>query len=81
MTTTKQGYLFNRIAPADVAGYPEDSMLYVNYLHSCNNNPFAVTGIAYLWESNPMETMLGAPIYSADEYRLPAAPWQFQVRF
>ena len=38
-----------------------------------------VTGIAYMWEDTPVKGMLAAPIYSADEFRLPAAPWTFQL--
>jgi len=32
--------------------------------------------IAYLWRETPVLETLGLPIYSADEFRLPAAPWK-----
>ena len=31
---------------------------------------------AYLWRETPIKGYLAAPIYSADIYRLPAAPWK-----
>ena len=37
------------------------------------------TGIAYMWEDTPVQGMLAAPIYSDDEFRLPAAPWTFEL--
>ena len=34
------------------------------------------TGLAYLWRQTPVKGYLAAPIYAADRYRLPAAPWK-----
>ena len=35
--------------------------------------------LAYLWKDTPVKEYLGAPIYSSDVYRLPAAPWAFEI--
>ena len=72
-------YYCNYILKANIAAYPEDATIYVDYSFECGNDPLAVTGIAYLWESDPVKGMLAAPIYSTDEYRLPAAPWKFNL--
>ena len=62
-----------------IAAYPESGDFYVDYSNECGGNPFAVTGIAYLWEDIPTRRSLGAPIYSDDEYRLPATPWKYDI--
>ena len=38
-----------------------------------------VKHLAYLWADTPVKAYLGAPIYAADEYRLPGAPWVFSL--
>ena len=37
--------------------------------------PTDTVGVAYLWETTPVLQMEGLPIYAADQFRLPAAPW------
>ena len=37
--------------------------------------PVDTVGVAYLWETTPVLQMEGLPIYAADQFRLPAAPW------
>ena len=37
--------------------------------------PADTVGVAYLWETTPVLQMEGLPIYAADQFRLPAAPW------
>ena len=37
------------------------------------------SGLAYLWEDTPTVTNFGLPIYAADEYHLPGAPWKVYV--
>ena len=41
--------------------------------------PSTTVGVAYLWETTPVLQMEGLPIYAADPYRLPAAPWIKEV--
>ena len=41
--------------------------------------PADTVGVAYLWETTPVLQMEGLPIYAADQYRLPAAPWIRQI--
>ena len=41
--------------------------------------PADTVGVAYLWETTPVLQMEGLPIYAADQYRLPAAPWIKQI--
>merc|ERR1712241_777896 len=43
--------------------------------------PADTVGVAYLWETTPVLQMEGLPIYAADQYRLPAAPWIKQIEF
>ena len=50
----------------------------VDYSGECANSGGA-NGIAYLWEDSPVKGMLAAPIYSNDDFRLPAAPWKIPV--
>ena len=51
----------------------------VSYGSQCGEGEEA-SGIAYLWEDNPVRAMLGAPIYSDDTFRLPAGPWKWQLK-
>ena len=39
------------------------------------------TGLAYLWRDTPTKRMTGLPIYSNDTFRLPGAPWKFELPF
>ena len=41
--------------------------------------PADTVGVAYLWETTPVLQLEGLPIYAADQYRLPAAPWIRQI--
>ena len=43
--------------------------------------PSCSVGIAYLWERTPVLATEGLPIYAADQFRLPAAPWIRQIEF
>ena len=45
----------------------------IDYSTECPES--APTGIAYMWEDTPVKGMLASPIYSDDEFRLPAATW------
>ena len=38
-----------------------------------------VPSLAYLWRETPIQGYLAAPIYSTDNYRLPAAPWKISA--
>ena len=35
----------------------------------------SATAVAYLWATTPILGMEALPIYSDDEFKLPAAPW------
>jgi len=35
--------------------------------------------IGYIWRESPVEKLLGLPIYSQDEFRLPSPPWKFKI--
>ena len=41
--------------------------------------PSCSIGLAYLWETTPVTEMEGLPIYAADQFRLPAAPWLREI--
>ena len=56
-----------------------DTEIFIDLSTECVHQLTNATGLAYLWESDPVRKMLGAPIYSADEFRLPAAPWKHQL--
>ena len=38
-----------------------------------------IRNIAYLWEDNPVEEYLGAPIVANDEFKLPGGPWNYKL--
>ena len=54
---------------------------------SLNGRAFAMVipacsiGIAYLWETTPVLATEGLPIYAADQFSLPAAPWMRPIEF
>ena len=37
--------------------------------------PSDANGLAYLWETTPVLGMKALPMYAADEFELPGAPW------
>ena len=37
------------------------------------------SGLAYLWEDIPTKRVKGLPIYSSDNFGLPAAPWKTEI--
>lgn len=67
---------WTRIESQYVTADTVSGMVSVDYSAECPSS--APTGIAYMWEDTPVQGMLAAPIYSADEFRLPAAPWKFE---
>ena len=38
-----------------------------------------IRNLAYLWEDNPVEEYLGAPIVANDEFKLPGGPWNYKL--
>ena len=41
--------------------------------------PSCSVGFAYLWKSAPVLGTEALPIYAANEFKLPAAPWKWEV--
>ena len=39
------------------------------------NVPYCTVALAYLWETTPVLGTEALPMYAADEFRLPGAPW------
>ena len=56
----------------------EEAKIMIN-LHLAECNITGVQHLAYLWADTPVKAYLGAPIYSTDMYRLPAAPWVYAL--
>ena len=46
-------------------------------LASCNGGP---SSLAYLWAESPVTITHGLPIYSTNQYELPAAPWWIPLK-
>ena len=47
---------------------------------SSSSCPSNYSGIAYLWLETPCSAETACPVYSNDEYRLPALPWRQEVK-
>ena len=56
----------------------DEAKILIN-LDSAECDAAEVDNLAYLWAHTPVKSYLGAPIYAADEYRLPGAPWVFST--
>lgn len=64
---------------ADLVGQKSSSSLTLNRagLPDCEAGPLY---LAYLWRQTPIETPVwGAPLYSADQFRLPSPPWIWKI--
>jgi sialate O-acetylesterase len=65
------------VAKEAVTASGDDSVaLALSGLLLCPGGATTTPSLAYLWRETPIATPTwGAPIYAADEFRLPAAPW------
>ena len=68
---------WNKIVNENVSVDTTHCRIVVDYSTACPGT--TASGIAYLWEDIAVEGMLAAPIYSNNEFRLPAAPWKTSV--
>ena len=66
------------IAAESVSVMLDEDKILIN-LDSAECDAAEVDNLAYLWADTPVKAYLGAPIYAADEYRLPGAPWVFST--
>ena len=56
--------------------YPEDVVIHYDAEAVCQGLGTGVSGLAYLWLETPCAGEAACPLYSADQYRLPVAPFR-----
>jgi hypothetical protein len=60
---------WERIGEEWVRADPDLKTITVDLAGQCRSNAGVASGLAYLWEDNPVKEYLGAPIYAADQFR------------
>ena len=58
----------------ELVSHPADSVIRITITDDVCGDHLSQPLVAYLWRNCPVTGYLAAPIYSVDEYRLPAAP-------
>ena len=69
------------VVPAYICFFPGEAstIITVDLIFSTKCEYNEIRNLAYLWEDNPVEEYLGAPIVANDEFKLPGGPWNYKL--
>jgi hypothetical protein len=65
--------MFSLLQTGEADYDPETNTVVVLFFEAC------ATGFGYLWNETPVLGTEALPIYSDNEFRLPAAPWKIEI--
>ena len=61
-----------------ISGMLTDNIVTLDTTKACGEG-VKFSGLAYLWLETPCSGELACPLYAADEYRLPVAPFKMEI--